>query len=87
MPFGIDKLALNLDDDQCKNLRECYKEDKVFKLMRCKGVYPYEYTDSWKKFEEAKLPRKNAFHNKLNMKSISDQDYEHAQQVWNRIKP
>lgn len=47
MALGLDKLACNLDDDQYKNLREFYKTDEVFKLMRRKGVYPYEYMDSW----------------------------------------
>ena len=46
MALGLDKLACNLDDDQYKNLREFYKTDEVFKLMRRKGVYPYEYMDS-----------------------------------------
>ena len=55
--------------------------------MRCKVVYPCEYTDSWKKFEETNLPRKNAFQRKLNMKSITHQDYEQAQQVWSRVTP
>ena len=60
---------------------------KFFRLMRRKGVYPYEYMDGWKKFEEASLPPKDAFYSRLNMKGISDQDYEDAQQVWNRITP
>ena len=55
--------------------------------MRRKGVYPYEYMDSWEKFKETKLPVKEAFYSKLNMKGISDKDYEHAQQVWERITP
>ena len=83
MASGLDKLAGNLDDDQCKHLKEFYKGEEVFKLLWRKDVYPYEYMDSWKKFEETKIPPKNAFYIKLNMKSISDQDYEHAQQVWN----
>ena len=49
-------------------------------------VYPYEYVDGWKKFEETSLTPKDAFYSRLNMKVISDQDYEHAQQVWNTIK-
>ena len=53
--------------------------------MRRNGVYPYEYMDGWKKLEEASLPPKDAFYSRLNMKGISDQDYEDAQQVWNRI--
>ena len=50
--------------------------------MRRKGVYSYEYVDSWKKFEETELPPKEAFYSKLNMKGISDADYEHARKVW-----
>ena len=38
MASSLDKLASNLDDDQCKHLREFYKEDEVFRLMRRKGV-------------------------------------------------
>ena len=49
-------------------------------------MYLYEYLDRWKKFEEMKLPPKNALHRKLNMKGTSDQDYEHVHQVWNRHK-
>ena len=70
---------------QCKHFREFYKEDEVFKLMRRKGVYPYEYMDSWEKFEQTSLPLKDAFYSRLNMKGISDQDYEYAQKVLNRI--
>ena len=48
-----------------------------------KGVYPYEYMDSWGRFKETRLPPKEAFYSKLNMEGISEKDYEHAQQVWN----
>ena len=51
-----------------------------------KGVYPYEYMDGWEKFEETRLPAKDAFYSRLNMKGISDQDYEHAQQAWNTME-
>ena len=48
-----------------------------------KGMYPYEYMDGWKKFEETSLPLKDAFYCRLIMMGIIDQDHEHAQQVWN----
>ena len=48
-----------------------------------KGVYPYVHMGDREKFEETSLPPKDAFYSRLNMKGISDQDYEHAQQVWN----
>ena len=60
--------------------------DEKFRLMIRKSVYPYEYMDSWKKFEETGLPPKDAFYSRVNVKGISDQDYEHAQQVWNTME-
>ena len=54
--------------------------------MIIRGVYPYEFIDSWKKFEEKNVPPKDAFSNRLNMKGISDQDYEQAQQVQNTME-
>ena len=40
MASSLDKLASNLDDDQCRNLREIFTRDKIFKLMRRISVYP-----------------------------------------------
>ena len=60
--------------------------DEKFRLMIRKGVYPYEYMDGLKKFEETSLPPKGAFYSWLNMKGISDHEYEHAQQVWNTME-
>ena len=41
--------------------------------------------NGWKKFEETSLTPKDAFYSRLNMKGISDNDYKHAQQVWNTM--
>ena len=60
--------------------------DEKFRLMIRKSAYPYEYMDGREKFEVAGLPPKDAFYNRLNMKGSSDQDYEHAQQVWNTVE-
>ena len=46
-----------------------------------KGVYPYEYMDSWEKFDETALPPKKDFYSNLNLEDISDEDYAHAQKV------
>ena len=45
-----------------------------------------KYMDGCEKFEETRLPPKNAFYGRLNMKDISDQGYEQAQQVWNTME-
>ena len=38
--------------------------------------------DSWEKFNENPLPPKEAFYSNLNLQDISDEDYIHAQKVW-----
>ena len=52
------------------------------RLMAKKGVYPYDYMDSFDKFSE-KLPAKEEFYSVLNNEHISDEDYKHTQNVWN----
>ena len=37
--------------------------------------------DSWEKCDENTLPPK-AFYSNLNLEDISDEDYAHAQKVW-----
>ena len=47
-----------------------------------KSVFPYEYMDSWEKFNEIALPPKTDFYINLNLENISDEDDVHAQKVW-----
>ena len=56
-----------------------------FVLLLRKGVYPYEYMDSWERFNETLLPPKKAFYSELNLEDISDKDYLLAQKVWNKF--
>ena len=53
-----------------------------FVLLLRKGVYPDEYMDNWRKFDENTLRPKEAFYSNLNLEDISDEDYAHAQKVW-----
>ena len=46
-----------------------------------KGVYPYEYMDDWKKFNQKKLRPKEEFYSNLNMEDITDADYVRAKRV------
>ena len=50
--------------------------------MLRKDVYPYEYIDSCEKFDETSLSDKEAFYSELNLRDITDKDYDHAQKVW-----
>ena len=56
--------------------------DEQYELLIRKGVYPYEYMSSWDKFEETRLPLKEAFKSNLNMNDISNQNYFQVQKVW-----
>ena len=42
--------------------------------------------NSWDKFNEAKLPPKLLLFSKLNSEHISDKYYEHAKNIWNKLK-
>ena len=39
--------------------------------------------DNWEKFDKITLPPKEVFYSNLSLENISDEDYEHAQKVWN----
>ena len=39
----------------------CNGDINKFVLLQRKGVYPYEYMDSWERFNETSLPEKNFF--------------------------
>ena len=56
----------------------CNGDLNKFILLLRKGVYPYEYMDSWQKFDETSLPDKKAFYSNLNMDDITDTDYRHG---------
>ena len=64
----------------------CNGDLNKFILLLRKGVYPYEYMDSWEKFDENTLPHKEGFYSNLYLQDISDKDYTHAQKVWDVFK-
>ena len=63
----------------------CNNDLNKFVLLLRKGIYPYEYMDSWERFSEISLPRKD-FYSNLNMEDISDNDYRHANNVFKVFK-
>ena len=54
-------------------------------LLLRKGVYPYEYMDSWERFDETSLSDKEAFYSNLNMENITDVDHRHARSVFKSL--
>ena len=57
-----------------------------FILLLRKGVYPYEYMDTWERFDEISLPNKESFYSNLNMENIDDIDYRHGNNVFKIFK-
>ena len=78
---NIDKDCINPKYDELKYTSKIFKDNKL-DLMARKGVYPYDYMDSFEKFNSP-LPKKEEFFSILNNKHISNEDYEHAKNVWN----
>ena len=50
----------------------CNKDLNKFALLLRKFVYPYEYMDSWEKFNEEPILNKEYFHSNLNKEDISE---------------
>ena len=83
MGTSLAKLADNLPEDKFIYTREYFHDEEKFQLMKKKGVYPYDYMNSFEKFDDTQLPKREDFYNLLTDEDISDDDYQHAGDVWN----
>ena len=73
----------NLSEERFIYTREYFTDSNQFNLMKAKGVYPYDYMDSFSKFDDTVLPSREDFYSLLNDEDISADDYNHAKDVWN----
>ena len=71
MNSGLDKLVKNLCDDDFKYLTGEFGS-KNLKLLKEKGVYPYEHINSFERFEERELPNKECFFSSTKKEEIGD---------------
>ena len=85
MSSSLDSLVNNLAKGGHEFWEFEKRSPKQKELLIRKGVYPYEYMDSWDKFEEKQLPSIDEFYSKLNMSGISEKDHQHACKVWNEF--
>lgn len=65
---------------ECKNLSE-----EQIRLLERKGVFCYDFVDSWEKLEETALPSKESFYSSLINEHISEKDYEFATEIWRKF--
>ena len=81
MNYPLADLVKNLGKNDLHCLRRFFPEDAD--LLSRKGVFPYEFMDSFEKFNFT-FPEKDAFFSQLSGK-VSDEDYFHAKEVWKKF--
>ena len=79
---SLDKLSAANRSEAFQITAKYEPNEARLKLLMRKGVYPYEYMDSWVRFEETQLPPKEPFYRKLFYENINEVDYAHVRQIW-----
>jgi hypothetical protein len=74
MSSSLDGLVNNLKKEQMIHTQQFFLEDKVDLIIR-KGVYPYDFMNSWEAFNGKVLPLEGDFYSHLNKCNISDDEY------------
>ena len=64
----------------------CNNDLNKFALLLRKGVYPYEYMDSWNKFNEPVPMVEDLYFSELNQESITKKDLKHVKKVCDTFK-
>ena len=80
---SLANLVSNLSPDDFHITKHAFNSNT--RLLTRKGVYPYDYVSSLDKLSETQLPPKEKFYSQLNDEDISDEDYQHAINVWNTL--
>ena len=83
MNYPLANLVENLDKNDLHCLKRFFPEEWQTDLLSRKGVYPYEFMDSFEKFNFT-FPEKDAFFSQLTGE-ISDEDFSHAKNVWEKF--
>ena len=76
---SLDKLVKG--SDEFPIMGRMMPEENKRQLLLKKGIYPYEYMESFERFHETQLPEKEKFYSSLSGKGITDEEYVHAKQV------
>ena len=77
---SLDKLVKNLNDKDFKYLSEEFNGEKL-NLVKQKGVHPYEYMKSFKRFSEDELPDKSKIFSSLKDSGVNEKEYKKAVNV------
>ena len=101
LPSSLDNLSKNLlnsedgkseDLNKFKYTKQFFEEkypnitEKELKYIIQKGVFPYEWLDSFDKLNETELPPIESFYSSIKESSVDEDDYERALKVWDILK-
>ena len=78
---SMEALLQTLSPDQFQHTKFGFPRPEKFDLVQLKGVYPYDYFDSFDKFNETDLPPRERFYNRLTDGNITKKQYRHTQNV------
>lgn len=84
MASSLEKLAQYLPSEKKTILKSQFRylSDNKLMLLEQKGVFPYDFVDSWEKLNHPHLPSREEFYSRLSESEISTHEYEFAQKVW-----
>ncbi|KAK3922359.1 putative DNA polymerase [Frankliniella fusca] len=83
---SLEAIARTLGPNDMKVLKACFKDDETRPLLQRKGIYPYEYVKQYQQFQETQLPAIEAFYSSVSDSTISQEDWEHANNVFRVFK-
>ena len=92
---SLDKLVKNLSDEDFKYLIGEFGSENL-KLLKQKGAYPYEYMNSFERFNDEKLPARKCFYSSTKDGKIDDdgkksdghisfKDYLTCEKIWDKF--
>jgi hypothetical protein len=75
------------EEERSRFFPEVYKlsllaNGDLFNECMMKGVYPYEWMDSFEKMDVKKYPKKEVFFSRLSNDGVSDEDYARGLRMW-----
>ena len=82
---SLDSLVQSLAKDGVDKFQQIQRHFIGSDLVFQKDIYFYEYMDSRHKFDETKLPPTGQFYSHLKEDCTSEDNYAHAQNVWNEL--
>ncbi|RLU19263.1 hypothetical protein DMN91_007820 [Ooceraea biroi] len=84
---SLDKLSSYLNNDKLRIVRSEFAKLSAddCDLLTQKGVFPYEYVDCAEKLEDTRLPPRESFYSSLTGDTVSESDYAHAENIWQRF--